>query len=119
MQILMNKIQKRGLQKATEECLLSATALNQKTGKSGVNSPPLLPFWHFRLPLVFFVFYFTFVKIILVYAKPIVFTKIFLIDAYNLLVYTKYMRRWYNEHEVLQTFRFIDTQRDEKNRFIK
>ena len=41
----MNKIQKRGLQKATEECLLSATALNQKTGKSGVNNRIDQPFY--------------------------------------------------------------------------
>ena len=35
----LNKIQKRGLQKAIEECLLSATALNLKTaGKSGLNN---------------------------------------------------------------------------------
>lgn len=34
----LNKIQKRGLQKATEECLLSATALNlKKAGKSSIN----------------------------------------------------------------------------------
>lgn len=29
-QVKLNKIQKRGFQKATEECLLSATALNLK-----------------------------------------------------------------------------------------
>ena len=41
----LNKIQKRGLQKAIEEYLLSVTALNQTTGKSVLNNRIYQPFY--------------------------------------------------------------------------
>lgn len=42
----MNQIQKRGIQKAIEECLLRATALNlKKTGKSDLNNRIYQPFY--------------------------------------------------------------------------